>query len=224
MLFFHVRYSYGNRVTSGEMGGVLSELIMDLYIQNTDLFQILTVELPSYAPTWSGDKYALEDIEFPLVSQVLFARFYEGYRSIVISSGHSRGDYGQTVRLYAIGQYHEPDMASISTPGRVPEHLISEGLPFTPSAMTGEYRYKRTGDSRVADRPCVEERFFFDYQPGYQPSSFADLSGSLGALRYLSAIMHKLSEFKVVLLETGIYVKLRAYVVDGAKPPFQMGR
>ncbi len=199
---------------------------MELYLHATDPFRILRNELPVCAPTWSGDPQALEGIEYPFVDKNLFSCFYARYRAIVISSGLPRNDYGQTVRLYMPRQFTEPDVATIAQRLEVPKHLVSENLPFKPSAMIGWCRYqKEEGDASRGGFPVprVIEQFFFAYQPSYQPSSFADLSGSLSALRYLSTIMHELNQFKVILLESGIYVRLAACVVEGAKPPFIMG-
>lgn len=89
--------------------------------------------------------------------------------------------------------------------------------------MTGEYRFRRSEDNRRLDTPGVTEEFFFPYRHGWQPSRFVDVANSLSALRYLSDIVHQLSLFEVVLMETGVYVKLKTYIVASGKPPFMMG-
>jgi hypothetical protein len=197
---------------------------MELYLSQTDPWVILTRELPSCAKVWSGDQRILEGIEYPFVDKALFARFYEKYRAIVISAGLPRNDYGQTVSLYEPRQLTEPNVTALPNIIQVPNHLMGENLSFKPSAMADSVRYQLDHNNRYPDSPRVAEQFFFAYhQSGCCPERFVDLGNPLQVLRYLSTITHELSEFRVVLLETGVYIRLSAYLVDRAKPPFRMG-
>lgn len=196
---------------------------MELYLEQTDPQVILTRELPDCACRWSGDQQILNGIEYPFVSKALFTRFYVQYRAIVISAGLPHNDYGQTVSLYELGQFTEPNVTALFNIIQVPNHLMGENLSFKPSAMADSVRYRLDHDNRYPDSPRVMEQFFFAYQSGYCLERFVDLGHSLQVLRYLSNIMHALSEFRVVLLETGVYIRLSAYLVDRAKPPFRMG-
>lgn len=105
--------------------------------------------------------------------------------------------------------------------GDIPQHLISECLPLQPDEMSGRYGYHKKEDTR-GHTPSVKEFFFFEFKVGYHPETFSKLSASLSALRYLSSILHTLDEFEVVLVENGIYVKLRARIGNSYKPAFAM--
>jgi hypothetical protein len=192
---------------------------MDFYLYNTDPRAILTLVLPEQARRWSGDSEILKGVDSPLMDTSIFSRFYDKYRVIAISSGQPHGEYGQTVTLYTLREVREPNLATLTTTGVVPEHLMGEHIPFKPSEMTGEYQFVKLND-RVADRPRVIEKFFFPYQEVYKPSRFVDLGDSLTVIRYLSSVLHQLSVFEMVLLETGIYVELVATITDSNKPPF----
>lgn len=195
-----------------------------LYVQNSDPFAILMKELYVYRSSWlDGDQDIFSESSWPAGDRGLFDQFFKKFRMIGIYSGHPHNDYGQTVRLYSQGEFTEPDVENIPVAGNVPSHLVSENMPFKPSKMTGAYRYRRSEDKRVVDMPRIEEEFFFGYQSGYKPLCFADVQSSLSALRYLSAIMHKLDAFGVVLMEKGIYVSLVARINDSGKPMFFMG-
>ncbi len=197
---------------------------MELYLSQTDPWVILTRELPSCARVWSGDQGILEGIEYPFVDKALFACFYEKYREIVISAGIPRNDYGQTVSLYGPGQFAEPNVCALSDIIQVlPNHVMSENLLFKPSAMTDSFRYQLDHDNRCADLSRVVEQFFFAYQSGCYLKRFANLGDPLSVLRYMSTITHELREFRVVLLEMGIYIRIEAYLADNTKPPFRMG-
>jgi hypothetical protein len=147
----------------------------------------------------------------------LFSNFIGQFNCISISSGLPKNDYGQTVRLSRV---EVPKLDEMEW-GEIPQHLISEGLPLQPDEMSGRYGYQKKEDSR-SHTLAVDEFFFFEFQVGYHPETFSKLNASLSALRYLSSILHTLDVFKVVLVENGVYVKLRARISDSYKPAFAM--
>lgn len=147
----------------------------------------------------------------------LFSNFIGQFNCISISSGLPKNDYGQTVRL---SQVEAPKLDEMEWRD-IPQHLISEGLPLQPDEMSGRYGYQKKEDTR-GHTLAVEEFFFFEFHVGYHPETFSKLNASLSALRYLSSILHTLDEFKVVLVENGVYVRLRARIGDSYKPAFEM--
>jgi hypothetical protein len=194
------------------------------YIHMPDPMAFLRQQLPKLATKWSGDPDILNEVGSPEVNQGVFSVFYEmGYRQIDISAGLPKNDYGQTVKLFRKGEFREPDLGTLTETGIVPEHLMGPGLPFKPDKMAGTYRHIRQQDERVPDMPIMEERWFFDFCPGYVPKSFCGLSSSLDALRYLSDVMHDLICFTVILMDGGIYVSLLVREHPSRKPPFRMG-
>ena len=147
----------------------------------------------------------------------LFGKFLQQFNRISITSGLPKNDYGQTVRLSHVEKPKWKEMVWRD----IPSHLISEGLPLTPTEMSGRYGYQRTEDAR-GHTLAIEEFFFFEFQSGYHPDTFSKLNASLGALRYLSSIMHTLDLFSVVLAGDGAHVTLRARINDSYKPAFAM--
>lgn len=147
----------------------------------------------------------------------LFAQFCAEFNCVDISSGLPKNNYGQTVRLLQRDNVKLVGMEWLP----IPDHLIGEGMSFKPTQMTGRFSY-RNNEDRLARAPFVEEFFFFEFQPGYHPSTFSEFDSFRFALRYLSDIVHNLDLFGVVLLENGVYVSLRARTGNTHKPAFAM--
>ncbi len=147
----------------------------------------------------------------------LFQKFLDQFNCITITSGLPKNDYGQTVRLSRV---ETPKLDEMEWRD-IPQHLISEGLSLKPTEMSGRYGYRKAEDNR-GNTLAVEEFFFFEFQTGYSPETFSKLNSSLAALRYVSSTLHTLDSFKVVLVENGVYVSLRARIGDSYKPAFAM--
>ena len=147
----------------------------------------------------------------------LFTKFISQFNCISITAGLPKNDYGQTVRL---SEGEKPKLDEMEWRA-IPPHLISEGLPLQPTEVSGRYGYRRLEDTR-GQTLAVDEFFFFEFQDGYYPETFSKLNSSLAALRYLSSTVHMLDRFKVVLVDNGTYVQLRARIVDSYKPAFAM--
>lgn len=147
----------------------------------------------------------------------LFTKFTSQFNCISITAGLPKNDYGQTVRLSG-GEKPRLDEMEWRA---IPPHLIRKQLSLKPDEMSGRYGYQKLEDARGLVL-SVKESFFFEFRDGYHPETFSKLTSSLAALRYLSSILHKLDLFKVVLVENGTYVQLRARVADSYKPTFAM--
>lgn len=152
-----------------------------------------------------------------MFNKELFKEFVSQFNCILITSGLPKNDYGQTVRL---SEGERPKLDEMEWRA-IPPHLISEWLSLKPDEMSGSYGYRRLEDTR-GQTLAVDEFFFFKFQDGYHPETFSKLNESLSALRYLSSILHTLDLFKMVLVENGTYVQLRARIADSYKPAFAM--
>jgi hypothetical protein len=147
----------------------------------------------------------------------LFEQFRSMFNCISITSGITRGDYGQTAQ-FSYGENPKLDEMEWRD---IPKHLIGEALLLSPTEMSGRYGYRRKEDIR-SNTHIVEEFFFFEFLAGYSPETFSKFSSSLSGLRYLSSTLHKLDSFKVILVEKGVYVSIRARISDSHKPAFVM--
>lgn len=188
---------------------------MKLPVQQESPEYIINCAIPDQAALW------LQSVQPPPYADI-FGRFLKLYRVIEITAGRPNGDYGQTVWLTNICLHIQTDLSNSVADTPIPEHLIGENLPFKPTEMAGIYRYRCTTEIHQSDRPAIVEEFFFPYAQGHQPKSFTDVAASLNLLRNLSTITHKLDLFKVMLMEKGVYVRLKAFIEDSGKPPFQM--
>ncbi len=197
---------------------------MEFYLQQESPERIINYEIPNRAANWLANPQSTKGVlEHAGTDGEIFDQFLEQYQVIEISSGQPHNDYGQTVWLSKLSTHLLLDLSKLSENTPIPDHLIGEGLPFKPTKMAGVYQYWSSTKTKFSDRPAIEEVFFFPYAEGYRPKRFTDITNSLSPLRYLSTILHQLNFFKVVLVESGVYVRLMAFTDNSAKTPFMMG-